>query len=368
MACEGPRARSSRKTAVAVLFVRIFALILLGIATPAAAHGATGTPASNYVAVIESVRPTTAGFSVTVIEATSRMEVRWRSGQAVVVLGYQDNPYLRVSGGGVEQNILASDVYINRTRLGGGDIPKSADDAAAPKWVKISTDPVARWHDHRVHWMAAAPPEGVQRNRNKHQTVQRFEVTVRQGGTDHIINGRLDWVPGPSPTPFVAGAVLVAVLLALLGAVATRRPGVDQFVIRLTILLLGLLVVADAIHLAGIAFGVRGRVGGGLSRMLSIGYGSLISWVAAGLAAFLVLRGRRDGLYLATFAAGLMLLVGGVTDFGVLSSTSVPFVFSSAVARWTIATTLGLGAGVVALGIQLTRVRASEVEQADQSE
>jgi hypothetical protein len=85
--------------------------------------------------------------------------------------------------------------------------------------------------------------------------------------------------------------------------------------------------------------------------------------VIAGVSATLWLRGRPDALYLTTFAAGLMTLVGGIADLSALTKPSVVFMWSAGLARWCVALTLGLGVGLVIAAILLTRPATPPLEQ-----
>ena len=131
--------------------------------------------------------------------------------------------------------------------------------------------------------------------------------------------------------------------------------------------MLGSLVVVDAVHLLGIAFGVKG--GSGLGRVVSIGWVSVAAWIIALLTIVALRRHRLDALYVAVFAAGIVTLVGGLSDLGVLSSSSLPFAFSNGVARASIALTLGIGIATVISGVMLTgnlgRARQGSAEPAE---
>jgi hypothetical protein len=228
-------------------------------------------------------------------------------------------------------------------------------------WVKVSDEPVARFHDHRAHYMGSVPPESVERDPGRQQVVQSFEVPIVRGTTRHVVSGIVEWLPNSAGVRFW---VVSALLVLMLGAAAmwagtneSRRLTVRPLIIGA----LGLLVLVDFVHLVGIAGGVVG--GSVIGRMISIGYASIAAWVIAGVSATLWLRGRPDALYLTTFAAGLMTLVGGIADLSVLTKPSVVFMWSAGLARWCVALTLGLGVGLVIAAILLTRPATPPLEQ-----
>jgi hypothetical protein len=341
--------------AFAALLALVSALCWSG-AAPAVAHSAAGSPSSNYKTTIESVEPSPVGFSVRSIEQGSRLEVRWTSGQPLVVEGYDGEQYLRIGPNGVEENRSSPATYINRNRQGTSAAPESVDPAGPPQWVKVSAIPIGRFHDHRAHFMGSVPPESVTAGPKARQTIQQFDVPILQGSTQHVVSGIVEWIPNTSPWPYLAVAAALAAFLVGVAAWAGKSI-VQRLSIRpLFIGALSTLVVVDMVHLAGITGGVAG--GSFASRFLSIGYASVAAWVIAEISAVLWVKGRPDALYLTTFAAGLMTLVGGIADVSILSKPSVVFLWSPELARWCVALTLGLGIGILTAAILLTRPSA----------
>jgi hypothetical protein len=333
-----------------VLFTLVW---LLFAAAPSQAHSAEGSAASNYQTVLNPLNPTPTGFAVREIEQGNRLEVRWLRGDPVIVDGVYDEPYLRIGPDGVEENLQSPATYTNRTRDGSAPIPDDLNPDGPPEWKRTSSEPVARFHDHRIHYMGSVPPEQVENEPTKPHLISPFLIVLRQGSAVSELTGEVRWVPSPNPTKFYVVAVAFGVIAGALGLWAgvsrLRRRSARPFVL----LLLAVLVVVDVIHLVGIAGGVQG--GSVLGRMITIGYASMAAWVLAMLSAVLWLRGRDDALYLTTFAAGLMTLVGGIADIGIMSKSAVVFLWSGDVARWTVALTLGLGAGLVTAAVLLTR-------------
>ncbi len=328
------------------------ALVIVGLgAGPASAHSAGNTPASNYVSRVIGIKPPTDSFTAKTVEAGSRIEITWRTGPDVVVLDYEGFDYLRLGADGVFENSQSRAVYVNANRQGSAPIPEGLHPEGPPEWRRISSGHVARFHDHRVHYMGAEPPPQVRQARQRNHLVQDFSIEVRRAGVTHSVLGSVRWIPGPSPLPALglgaAAGVLSAAAIVLASGRQLANAAFGGFCV-----LLGALVLVDALHLFGIAFGVRG--GSGFARVLSIGWASVAAWAIA-VACIVALRRRRlDALYVAVFAAGIMTLVGGFSDLGVLSASSVPFAFSNVVARAVIALTLGLGVAAIVSGVVLT--------------
>ncbi len=337
--------------------MRTAAVVALSVALPAVrsaraeAHSATNTPASNYVSRVLAVAPPAEGFSVKVVEAGNRLEVKWQSGPEIVINDYDDHPYLRLGPTGAFENPQSNAVYLNADRQGATTIPSGLRPAGPPDWRKLSGSPVVRFHDHRVHWMGTAPPPQVEAARGQEYLIQTWEVPITRGTATFVVSGDLRWVPGPSPIAPLAAAGAFGLLLVGAAAVSANRGHLPR-ALMLFSAMLGTLVVVDAVHLFGIAFGVKG--GSGFGRVVSIGWVSLAAWVIAILTIVALARRRMDALYVGVFAAGIVTLVGGLTDIGVLSSSSLPFAFPNGVARASIALTLGLGIATVITGVILT--------------
>jgi hypothetical protein len=332
----------------------VLACALVVISGPdARAHSAEGSPSSNFRTEIVGIRPEPTAFRFRVIEAGSRLEVRHLTGEPLVVLGYDGEPYLRVGPDGVDNNLQSPSTYINRTRDRLEAVPDGVDPANPPRWERVSDEPVARWHDHRAHWMGSQRPDTVAAAPDRIQRIQDWETVVVQGDVRYTVSGTLDWVPGPSGRPKLAvGAIVGAVpIVAALFARNERRRRVSA-VALVGVMLAGLIAI-DVVHLVGIVTGVEGS--GLLGRVVSVGYASIAAWVLGAVAIVLLLRRRIDALYLVTFSAGLIALVGGLADIGSLSASSIPFAFDPEVARWTIAVSLCGGIGVAIAAVLLTR-------------
>ena len=108
----------------------------------------------------------------------------------MLVFGYQGEPYLRIGPRGTWQNDRSPAVFLNRTRIPTREAPHDQYDAkATPRWRKISSAPVASWHDHRTHWMATDDPPEVRRD----------------PGSTHVVIAELE-DPAADPGPRGRGA------------------------------------------------------------------------------------------------------------------------------------------------------------------
>lgn len=338
-----------------VTAVTVLAWFSVAVPSPASAHGGAGPEATNYRTRLFTVEPRVPGLTVQVIEAGSRIEVRNQSDVELVVVGYEEEPYLRIGPDGVFENTKSRATYINVSRTQDDVVlPEGIDAAAPPEWRKASDEPVARWHDHRIHWMAENDPPAVRRDPGRtHVVIPTWVIPLRMG--DRVIEARGDlaWVPGPAPVPWLLGA---AALLALVAALGLRD---SRFVVVAVVL--ALLLGTDIAHAFGIGFASAGSVGRRV--LLSVGSGiyALVGWIAAVWGARLLLQRRREGFYFAVAAGVLVALFGGLAELADLTKSQVPFAWGAGASRLFVALALGLGLGVTAASwLSLRRVPAEK--------
>jgi hypothetical protein len=350
----------SRFQSVVARIVVVAALTVLSMGLgsgQAQAHSAANSPASNYRTKLLAVTPASNAYQAKVIETGNRFELRWKSGPELMVPDYDDHPYLRIGPNGVEENQQSNAKYLNSSRLGSTSIPDGLKPEGPPQWKRISTEPVARWHDHRIHRMTAELPEPVAKDPNKSHVIDTAPVVFSAGSTLVTATTEMRWNPGPSAFPYwvLAGLLVVVTLGAALWARNNLRR--RRTAIRIICALSFVLVAVDVLHLVGISFGVVGPLGQALGRMVTVGFVSLAAWVIVLIGIVLALRNRLDAPYLLTFGAALMGVVGGVADVGVLSKSSLPVAFGDggpALIRVLIAVTIGLGIGIALAGVMLT--------------
>lgn len=339
------------KRGAAVLIIALGWLIVL--AQPASAHTVSGVGATNWSSNITSVSPKPAGLSVKLVEDGSRLEVS-NTGPEITILGYEGEPYLRVGPQGVYENLESPATYLNCSRAGCA-IPGGLNLTGAPNWKKISSGHIARYHDHRTHWMGSIPPPNVARAPNQFHVEASWTVTMMQGSTPIVVKGNYVWIPGSSPIPWILVAVALAAGGTALGLLGLWGVPLAAAVVALTI--------NDIYHSIGIAAFWSGDFSYKLGKFFSGSYYSMVGWALGLIGAWLLLRRRVDGLYAAVFAGGSAALFTGLLDFTVLSRSQAPFTASITADRVTVAISLGLGLGV-AIGA-LIAIRASRPQLDD---
>ena len=343
-------------------FLAMLAIVLVGlvlVAPVAGAHTVSGAGASNFRTELGPVTPAVPGVELEVIEAGSRLQLTNDSPTEIVVLGYTGEPYLRVGPDGVFQNRRSPATYLNASRNSTKAIPPEADATAEPEWEQISTGQVARWHDHRTHWMGGLKPPGVQSDPDQRQTVAPWDVQLRQGDTEIVGSGTIEWVPGPSPWPWIAlaGALGAGAVALLWGA--RRSPWVVLAV------LVAVLVVIDVIHTVGVSQTLVAAWPTKVWRGVHGNLLSLFAWVSGVVAVVMALRRNPACQYPGLLTALIVALVGGVGDLSFLSSTTLPFAWSAGLARFLVAASLGLGFGVAAGLLLLAQRNLRTASRAD---
>jgi hypothetical protein len=351
------------------LLVATATLLWLGVAAaPASAHSVAGVSPTNLHTNVKSVTPNVPGLEVKVVESGSRLQLENRTGTEVVVLGYKGEPYLRVGPDGLFQNKLSPATYINATRKG-NQPPESAQKApvGATDWEKVSSEPVARWHDHRVHWMLPTDPPQARRDPGKrhvidmdaeNQTDADWKVPIRQGDQEILVRGDLVWEPGPSVLPWFALIFASLALVVVVGRGAAWGPG-------LAAITAGLLAV-DVFHVVGLGLANAGSLGYRLTKSITQSPFEPLAWAVGALAIVWMARRRSDGLSLAALAGLQIALLGGVSDLSALSRSEVPFGFGAGLARLAVALSIGFGFGLTAVAaLRLAGVFPSEKPQPD---
>jgi hypothetical protein len=173
--------------------------VLLALGAPAAgAHPLGGnSDASHYLTRIDAGSPAMPGLTATVSPRGEWIEVTNTTGRTLLVLGYAHEPYLRISPAGVAQNGISPTVVLNQNLF--ADISQALLTAPQqPQWQSVSTANHVRWHDHRIHWMGATRPPGVQAHPGKGQLIGRWTVHMTLDDQPVDITGTLNWLPKKS--------------------------------------------------------------------------------------------------------------------------------------------------------------------------
>lgn len=230
----------------------LVAAVVVASAAPAHAHAADADRATNYETTLVSA-PDVPGLHVRLLNHGTQIEVTYDGDDELIVLGYADEPYLRIGPDGVDQNLESYATYQNTSLTQDAVVPPEINHRNPPRWEHISDEPTARWHDHRAHWMGVVTPDPIRENPGQGRVVMDDEVVpLLIGGVDGerveivvdvsyvpppalwpwvtaLIVGiggivALGWVLGPRPVSLVVGGSLVVVTLFDLVTAVTESP------------------------------------------------------------------------------------------------------------------------------------------------
>jgi hypothetical protein len=210
--------------------VRLRGTVLVAVALVATAAGpaAAGDPFANYVTEVTGIKPALPGVTATAPRDGADIEVTNTTATPLIVLGYQGEPYLKITDHGVWQNQLSPATYLNR-EYSIDSIPGSVDTHKAPEWKNLSDGSTARWHDHRIHWMGAVEPPDVAGDKGHPHLIKSWQIGLEYGTRKADIDGTLSWQPtSPWGLYLTYGGLAAAVVAALVVAIAFRRQSVER--------------------------------------------------------------------------------------------------------------------------------------------
>ena len=143
----------------------------------------------------------------------------------LVVIGYFGEPYLRVTKGEVDVNVLSPTAEMDGGLLGAFG-PAELDNVHKPPiWRREATGPTARWHDLRAEWTGAARPPDVAAAPRRAHHISDWHVAIEAAGRTYDVAGSLEWTPIKPriPTPLLAFLAVDTLALAAAALVLWRR-------------------------------------------------------------------------------------------------------------------------------------------------
>lgn len=306
------------------------------VPTPAGAHGVGGIEPTNYRTTIRAIRPSVPGVTVRPVDLGERLELRNSSADVVTVLGYDGEPYLRLDSNGVFENRRSPTAFLNRTATPERVPPQRFDAEAPPDWHRTSPGDVARWHDHRAHWMGISDPAIVDEAPGRSHLIQRFELELIVDGAEVNVRGDVRWLPGPSPWPWLAAALGLTVAVVA----ASRVTRGWQHVLGLVALVA---IVVQLVHLGG-AYGATTQNWWGTTWAGGLSLAAVVV-VAIGLARLLG-PGPPPAIPWLVVGAMTLAFAGGLADLPSFWRSQLPTTFDADLARSLTVGVLGLSVGL----------------------
>jgi hypothetical protein len=310
--------------------------VLTGMSTlihpvPAEAHivGTGGSP-TDYRTTVTAMRPAVSTVTVTVGLGGQWVRVTNQGAAAIVVRGYQGEPFLRLSGNQVQVNELsataAKTVQTQRA--------VAADPAAAPRWAQLQDGDSATWTDARITAPSGSGPASMS-----------WTLPLVVDGQQVAVAGTTDRVPPPSPWPWLAALALIGIAVAAIGWTQHwRRPMAAAVTAG---------ILAFVAHVLGTGFAPQqnGPVFGWVGVGLVAGFSLLIGAVAVRS----TLR-RSQSAPDRLVTVGAMVLILAATDITVLWNSQLPFAGLAALDRGLTVLAYAIALGLIVAGVRLVRV------------
>ena len=182
---------------------------------PQVAHADSAGP-TDYRSEVVAIEPTTDVIQVSIVGGDSFVRIVVAPGHEVIVLGYDDEQYLRIAADGtVSENTRSYATYYNTSRYGSDRIPDLVDNDAAPDWRQIGDGGSWAWHDHRSHWMGSEPPIGL----DPGESLPPETIPLLVDGAPVAVSVQTTLQPSPSKLAAIVG-VLLGLVIALFGTLA----------------------------------------------------------------------------------------------------------------------------------------------------
>jgi hypothetical protein len=214
--------------------IAILATIGLASASWAAIAGAHGSEDANFRSRIVGVEPEGLPIDVRIVRG-DQLRFENAGDERLVLCGYAADrceEWVRIGPDGVYVDEDSETFWANAEGDQYGAVPEDA--GTKPNWVlERRRPPFYAYHDHRVHWMGAQLPPGVDEGDPSAQRVLDGEVTFRYGDTDGVVRTQLDYVGGTTWVKrngeqlVVAAGVAGMLLLFAFDARRRRRSRVD---------------------------------------------------------------------------------------------------------------------------------------------
>ncbi len=195
--------------------------LALALAAPAAAH--QGNP--DFRSIVNAIEPAglATGLEAEVVNFDDHVVLVNDSGKDVLILGYDGEPYARISADGkVEVNLNSPTHYLNEDRFADVAIPERADKDAKPSWELVDTTGRFEWHDHRSHYMSESDPPQV-KDKSQRTKVFDYAIPIEVGGKPARIDGTLFWQGRDTGAPVVPFVLLGLLVVGGVAFVLIRR-------------------------------------------------------------------------------------------------------------------------------------------------
>jgi hypothetical protein len=167
---------------------------------------------TNYRSNIVRVSPSLPGLSLRVLDYNDELVLTNHSGRTITVLGYSNEPFMRIlPDGTVQVNTASPAYYLDQNFYGNVTVPPSANSSFAPRWSTVDKTGIYQWHDHRIHWMSPSTPPQV-KDKGKTTKIFDWRVPFRMNNQPGTVYGNLYWIGQKGGFPLWALISLIIVV------------------------------------------------------------------------------------------------------------------------------------------------------------
>jgi len=317
-------------------------------AAPAAAHTLTGITPSDYSSRITGITPARPAVRVRLLDLGRRVELRNTGQDEVTVLGYDDEPYLRVGPDGVFENYASRSHFLNQVQPAGfttTTLPAKVG-RGVPEWHRRSRGRAVRWRDRRTRWEGPAPSV-VKVDPHHRHVVSRWTIAFHDASGPARVEGTITWVPGPSARGWLVLAAWIALVTVAFTRVGAFAPALGAMAI--------VLVTADIVHTIGQVAASRDAVVVLVGKVALTAVFSIAAWVAVLLAVPPLVRGRSPAIVAVGISAFFIAMLTGVGDASSLGHSQIPSLLDPVLVRALVTVCLGAGVGLAVAALIVAR-------------
>lgn len=317
-----PNTRRLRSLHIRVASGAIVAVAALVAVPPADAHIRSSVVAVDYRATVSPLSsPVRAALTARIYQSDRALGLTVLPGHAVVVLGYEGEPFVRLNDAGLAVNAAS----LTAAGVGLVERPPRAG-RAGTVWRFASSRRNVVWHDARIRGL----PPGVDH--------KEWTVPLVVDGRRERLAGQLRRLDGPSAWPWVALGVPFVAFTAIL-LFSRRAP-----LIRRAAVTFGLLAAAAVVTTsAGFVFDAYVSTGKWVEAA------NVVAFASAGTA--VVARGSRGVRGIAGGALGLLGLSVGFLKLPVFLHGVVLSVLPATFVRAVVALAIWAGGAATVLGV-----------------
>lgn len=233
-----------------ILYLVIFTIFTLTItSTSAYAHGIGSESGSDSSSRVTVINPATTDFKAKSVQNGQLIKITRTSSKEIIVLGVENEPYLKLSKEGVFENTKSGTLLINKSTNNNIDTSTlnkefeniDSDPNATPNWKKISSNSSYSFHDHRIHYMGSVPDNKTDLGANSIDLLvdqQKYIVIVSFSTTD-------------KPNYIIYLSVFILLILLIIAAFKINKISILSSTKQSLLISLFILLLLESIHIAG---------------------------------------------------------------------------------------------------------------------